>query len=120
MRILLVENHPDTLVYIGRYLRASGHEVRTARNVAEARAALESGPCDLLLSDLGLPDGDGWQLLEGLGINRPPHAVAMSGKDSPADRARSAAAGFKRHLCKPFQPEELDAVLAACAEEGPR
>lgn len=119
MRILLVENHPDTLVYIARYLRMSGHEVSTARSLAEARFELAKTTVDLLLSDLGLPDGDGWELLESLGDSRPRHAVAMSGKNSAADRARSVAAGFKCHLCKPFQPEELDAALAACQTAGP-
>lgn len=111
MRIVLVENHPDTLIYVGRYLRAGGHEVAAARNLAEARRELAAQPCDLLLSDLSLPDGDGWTLLESLGDSRPRFAVAMSGKNSPADYARSSAAGFQHHLTKPFLPDELDRVL---------
>jgi DNA-binding response OmpR family regulator len=111
MRIVLVENHPDTLQYVGRFLRVCGHEVATARTVAEARLVLADQACDLLLSDLSLPDGDGWELLESLGEARPRWAIAMSGKNSPADRAHSLAAGFQGHLGKPFLPSELERVL---------
>lgn len=113
MRIVLLENHPDTLRYVGSYLRACGHEVADARSVAEARCGLAAQPCDLLLSDLSLPDGDGWTLLESLGDARPRWAIAMSGKSSPADRTRSRTAGFQDHLAKPFVPEELDRALRA-------
>jgi DNA-binding response OmpR family regulator len=114
MRIYVVENHPDTLTFLGSYLRACGHEVRTAGTMAQALRGLGAEPCDLLLCDLSLPDGDGWTLLERLGAARPKHAVAMSGRNTPEDRAHSQVAGFQQHLVKPFTPDELDAVLRAC------
>src|SRR5437762_1098265 len=58
MRIFLVENHPDTLRYLRRYLLHAGHEVETAQTCAEALRGLRARPCYLLLTDLGLPDGD--------------------------------------------------------------
>jgi two-component system CheB/CheR fusion protein len=115
MQILLVENHPDTLAYIGRYLRICGHGVGSARTIAEAQNKLLAQRYDLLLSDLGLPDGDGWSLLEKLGSSRPRFAIAMSGKNSPTDRARSLEAGYQEHLVKPFAPEDLDRALAGCS-----
>src|SRR5687768_1830479 len=72
MRIFLVENHPDTLSCIARHLRKMGHEVETATTCAEALQKLPAQPCDLLLADIGLPDDDGWSLLEKLGAARPP------------------------------------------------
>ncbi len=111
MRIFLVENHPDTLSYLRRHLKRAGHEVETAETIADALRDLPAKPCDALLADLGLPDGDGWSLLERLGPARPPLAVAMSGRSSPEDRARSRNAGFQEHLVKPFLPEDLDRAL---------
>ena len=111
MRIFLVENHPDTLAYVRRHLQRTGHEVESALSVTEALPAMLAAPPDVLLTDLGLPDGDGWSLLEKLGSGRPPLAIAMSGRGSPADRARSIAAGFQEHLIKPFLPGDLDRAL---------
>jgi DNA-binding response OmpR family regulator len=116
MRIFLVENHPDTLKYLRRHLIRAGHEVETAQSFAEALRDLREKPCDLLLADLGLPDGDGWGLLEQLGAARPPLAVAMSGLNGPADRLRSRQAGFQHHLVKPFLPDDLDGVLRTLEE----
>jgi DNA-binding response OmpR family regulator len=111
MRIFLVENHPDTLACVQRYLERAGHEVDCAKTVADALRDLPAKPRDVLLTDLGLPDGDGWSLLEQLGTSRPPLAIAMSGRSSPDDRARSRAVGFDAHLIKPFLPDDLDRVL---------
>lgn len=112
MRIFLVENHPATLACVRRHLERRGHEVETAETVADTLRALPARPCDLLIADLGLPDGDGWTLLEDLGPARPPLALAMSGWGAAADEARSRAAGFQQHLTKPFLPDELDRVLS--------
>ena len=111
VRIFLVENHPVTLACVRRHLEQRGHEVETAETIADTLRELPAKPCDLLIADLGLPDGDGCALLESLGAARPPLAVAMSGFGSAADQARSRAAGFQQHLTKPFLPAELDRVL---------
>lgn len=117
MRIFLVENHADTLACLRRHLVRAGHEVETAQTCADALRYLRVKSCDLLLTDIGLPDGDGWTLLESLGAARPPLAVAMSGRNSPGDYQRSREAGFRHHLTKPFLPAELDAVLRDLAEK---
>ena len=117
MRIFLVENHPDTLRCLQRHLLRTGYEVGTALTYADALRDLSANPYDLLLTDLGLPDGDGWTLLKQLGDARPPLAIAMSGRNSPEDLARSQEAGFQHHLAKPFLPDDLDQVLRTVLEE---
>ena len=111
MRIFLVENHPDTLTYVRRFLERAGHEVDTAQSIEETLRDLPGKPRDVLLADLGLPDGDGWSLLERLGKDRPRLAIAMSGRCSAADRAQSKKAGFQEHLVKPFLPSDLERAL---------
>lgn len=111
MRIFLVESHSITLACVRRHLDQLGHEAETADTVKETLRDLPSKPRDLLIADLGLPDGDGCELLVNLGPTRPPLAVAMSGFGSATDRARSRNAGFQQHLTKPFLPTEFDRVL---------
>ena len=111
LHILVVENHPDTLFYLEMFLEEDGHTVESAITMREGLRRLEAGPVDLLICDIGLPDGTGWELLERLGPNRPPCAVAMSGFGSHHDTQRSQQAGFFRHLNKPFELHELRSAL---------
>jgi DNA-binding response OmpR family regulator len=113
LRILLVENHEDTLKYLAKYLELQGHEVCGTRDMASAVKALSTSTFDVLISDIGLPDGDGWQLIRKL--EPKPFSIAMSGFGTHVDRQRSLAAGYKHHLTKPFLPEDLDALLAEAA-----
>ena len=115
LRIFVVENHADTLLSLKLYLEDSGHEVRTAMTIDQAVALLPKAPCDVLICDIGLPDGTGWELMPKLpkGI----FAIAMSGFGMNADSARSRAAGFRHHLLKPFKAAELDKLLAQAAAE---
>ena len=119
LRIFVVENHPDTLKYLRMYLEAVGHEVSTALTMQAALAALPDADPDVLLSDIGLPDGTGWELLQRLQgrFRRPVYALAMSGFGLNADQARSRAAGFRHHLLKPFSPGRLDTLLEEAARE---
>lgn len=117
LRIFVVENHPDTLKYLTLYLEQMGHTVVSARSVKDALAALPTSDCSVLISDIGLPDGNGWDLLRSAGHERPLYAIAMSGFGMNADRAKSRAAGFRHHLLKPFEPDELDAMLEEAARE---
>jgi two-component system CheB/CheR fusion protein len=116
LRILVVENHEDTRVALKDYLEMLGHTVLTASCVSEALSLFPSAGCSVLLCDIGLPDGDGWELLSK--VRAPVFAVAMSGLGLNADRLRSAEVGFRHHLLKPFVPEELDAILAEASTEG--
>ncbi len=116
MRILLVENHTDTANYLCTYLRGLGHEPISAQTLAGARAALRDSVFDLLISDISLPDGSGWDLKPDLAAI-PIAAVAMSGYGTDEDRQRSLDAGFQVHLAKPFVPADLDAVLERVEQE---
>jgi CheY-like chemotaxis protein len=116
MTILLVEDHADTRQAIRMWLELSGHSVIEANDVKSGMAA-GAGFFDLLLCDIGLPDGDGCALLQIINKNRPITAIAISGYCSPADIARSKAAGFAAHLSKPFNLEEFDRTLAIVASQ---
>jgi CheY-like chemotaxis protein len=77
----------------------------------EALEKIAGGSYDVLLSDIGLADGNGWDLIREMGAWRPPFAIAMSGYGTAADRERSVEAGFRHHLIKPVSLEKLAAVL---------
>jgi two-component system CheB/CheR fusion protein len=116
MRILVVENHADTLRWLTLYLEVLGHTVTTAQTLTEAKAALSGSDCDVLISDIGLPDGTGWELLEQAQLSRPIFAIAMSGFGMNADNTRSRKAGYHHHLLKPFKVAELDKMLKEAGE----
>jgi len=103
-RLLLVEDHSDTLRIFARLLRHKGFDVQEARTVSEAIAA--SQPGDLLLSDIGLPDGNGKDLMRQLGARGIP-GIAISGFGSEKDREEYRRAGFAESLVKPVDIGEL-------------
>jgi CheY-like chemotaxis protein len=115
LRILLVENHEDTLTYLTRYLQQVGHEVCAVNDMASALDAVSSSRFDVMISDIGLPDGDGWQLISQIKVK--PFGIAMSGFGASSDREKSHAAGYKHHLTKPFLPDDLDALLEEAAAQ---
>lgn len=117
LRIFVVENHPDTLKYLRMYLEQMGHSVASAGTMEGALTALPGADPDVLISDIGLPDGSGWELMSRWREHRPVYAIAMSGLGMGADQARSRAAGYRHHLLKPFLPETLDAMLEEAAHE---
>jgi two-component system CheB/CheR fusion protein len=99
--ILVVEDHPDTAHLMARLLTKAGHTVRLAHTVAEAAAAIEQESFHLLISDIGLPDGSGLDVIERLRTKSPVPAIALSGYGMEHDVSRSKAAGFSVHLVKP-------------------
>ncbi|HEY2158727.1 MAG TPA: response regulator [Isosphaeraceae bacterium] len=118
LAILVVEDNPDILRYLVLLLEQAGHRVRPAANFAEAVDAAVSGPIDVLLSDIGLPDGSGLELLRTLRNDRPGlPAVAFSGFGSDDDVRHSLEAGFAAHLTKPLDFRRLSlAIRNAVAE----
>jgi CheY-like chemotaxis protein len=112
-RVLLVEDHDPTRQTLGTLLARRGFTVTPAGTLAEARAQVSRDAFDLLISDLGLPDGDGCSLLaEMLRCASGVPAIAISGYGMEDDIRRSRAAGFRDHLVKPVSSASLDAVLA--------
>ena len=111
LRVFLVENHEDSVRYMKLFLEQLSYKVCIAADMATALREIPKSHSDVLISDIGLPDGDGWQLMEKLGDNRPRYAIAMSGRGTGNDQRRSRAAGYDHHLVKPFPPEALEALL---------
>jgi CheY-like chemotaxis protein len=109
--VFLVENHEDTLESIQNYLELQGYDVLAAKDVKTALAQAKVAKFDVLVSDISLPDGDGWALLRQLNSKKAVKAIAMSGFGMKADLAKSKAAGFSDHLIKPFQGETLEAAI---------
>lgn len=106
LHILLVEDHADTADAMSELLRVVGYRVTLAASVGEALAAAErvqrEGTFDLVLSDLGLPDGHGADLMRELKRRYGLPGVAVSGYGTEADVRRSLASGFFAHLVKPI------------------
>ena len=123
LRILLVEDHADTAEALADLLRLIGHEVRVAGSVASglAAAAVEmesaAGGFDLVVSDLGLPDGSGQDLMRELVRRYGWKGIALSGYGMEEDVRRSREAGFARHLTKPVDLEALRAAIRQVAGE---
>jgi CheY-like chemotaxis protein len=120
LSILLVEDHPDTAHIMAKLLRAHGHRVRSAASVREALTAAAAEPFDLLISDIGLPDGTGQQLMAELHKRRGGggdiQGIALSGFGSEEDIRKSKAAGFAEHLVKPIDFGRLTKVIAEIAK----
>jgi CheY-like chemotaxis protein len=105
-RILVIEDHASTRLALQKFLELSGYAVVAADTVATGLAAATVS-FDLVLCDLNLPDGTGWDLLETLQRERPIRAVAFSAFDGPEHTTRSRAAGFLDHIPKGTDPDEL-------------
>jgi CheY-like chemotaxis protein len=93
------------------FLELSGYAVETANTMHAALKMALRTPFDVLLCDLDLPDGSGWELLERLRERSAVRAVAYSAFDEPEHFARSKAAGFLDHVVKGATPEELVAAI---------
>ncbi len=117
LRILIVENHTDTRRFLAMYLKGAGHSVTTAASMDEALQAAPDSDCEVLISDIGLPDGDGWELLQRARFPRPIYAIAMSGYGMDTDREKSHAAGYRHHMLKPVAVEQLNTMLAEASAE---
>jgi signal transduction histidine kinase len=112
LRILLVDDHPDTCAALERLLTLRGHAVVAAHNMRTALETAARDSFDLLISDVGLPDGNGMDLLRYLRAMRPIRGIAISGFGMDADISKSLEAGFAEHLVKPVKLEKLEAAIA--------
>jgi CheY-like chemotaxis protein len=107
IQILLVEDHEDTAQVLARILKNAGFDVSHAGTLAAARALAAGRRFDLLISDVGLPDGSGLELMKALRDAQGWSGIALSGFGTDEDVAASAAAGFAAHLTKPVDWERL-------------
>jgi two-component system CheB/CheR fusion protein len=110
-RILLVDDHPDTTLVLKTLLERQAYHVTTATSVRSALETAKSQPFDLVISDIGLPDGTGLDIVRELSRSGPVKAIALSGFGMEEDIRRSLDAGFAEHLAKPVNFRTLhDAI----------
>lgn len=110
-RLLLVEDHEDTAETLSELLQMNGYSVVVAHSVAGALAE-DNGDIDVVISDLGLPDGTGTDLIQKLQAKRRRPAIALSGFGMDSDVRASKEAGFDVHLTKPVTAARLLAAVA--------
>lgn len=115
LRILVVEDHNETLEALSRLLNHFGHEISTANNARSALDMISSKEFDVVLCDIGLPDGNGYDVIAEAKRKRTLKAVALSGFAARDDIERGKKAGFDFHLAKPVDFHELRSVLGQIA-----
>jgi len=122
LRILLVEDHADTAAVLGRLLHRMGYDVLAAGDFATALALVKkeisNAPIDVVISDLGLPDGSGLDLMRQLSTDYGLRGIALSGFGMDSDLKESITAGFWRHLVKPIDIGTLRATLVEMTNDA--
>jgi CheY-like chemotaxis protein len=118
LKILVVDDDLDTRELIDWVLRRAGAEVATAGSAAEALEALDKDRFHLLISDIAMPDEDGYTLLKKVRALPPERggripAIALTAHSMVQDRLQSLRAGYQSHVPKPVVPEELVEVVAS-------
>jgi CheY-like chemotaxis protein len=120
IRLLVVEDEADTLEFLRRLLTTHGATVLTASSAREALSLVRDAKPDLLISDIGLPEIDGYDLIQR--VRREPSpgrdipAIALTAYARSEDRTRALRAGYQAHIAKPVEPNELLAMIASFVE----
>jgi PAS domain S-box-containing protein len=124
LRVLIVDDEPDSLDLIDLVLVSCGAETIAVKSAAEAFERIQQGNFDVLVSDIGMPEEDGFSLIgrirelpaENGGAIR---ALALTAYARKEDRTQAISAGFQMHLSKPFEPSELIEIVSGLAEQAP-
>ncbi|MGC4093757.1 MAG: ATP-binding protein [Polyangiaceae bacterium] len=117
LRVLVTDDEPDTRKLVSYLLEQCEARVTSVSSAREALTALESEAFDVLISDIGMPEIDGYELLQRV-RQLPPErngripAIALTAYARPEDRTRALKSGFSMHLAKPIEPSELLVVVA--------
>jgi signal transduction histidine kinase/AmiR/NasT family two-component response regulator len=117
LRILLVDDDPDTLQMLTMTLEIAGGEVRACASASDALVVLGEWKADLLISDIGMPNEDGYVLIGKVRALEPElggaiPAIALTAFAGVADRSRALSMGFQRHISKPIEPSDLVDIIA--------
>jgi signal transduction histidine kinase/ActR/RegA family two-component response regulator len=120
LRVLVVDDESDAREILSTMFRQCGAQVNTAATSGEALEVLSEWRPDVLVSDIGMPDEDGYSLISKVRALAPERggrvpAVALTGYSSAEDRLRLLSAGYQIHMTKPFELDALAAVVATCA-----
>jgi len=116
IRALVVDDDPDTLALVATVLSEQGAVVECAPSGAAALTLLDRRQVDVIVSDIGMPELDGYELLEKIRERpTPAPALALTAHAATEDVERARRAGFQRHMAKPITPEHLIEVVAELA-----
>jgi CheY-like chemotaxis protein len=110
-RVLVVDDHVDTCTGMKMMLERRGYRVAVAHTADEAVEKTEQEEFDLVISDIGLPDRSGYELMKELSTTRSLRGIALSGFGMENDVSRARAAGFSEHLTKPINFDRLDEAI---------
>ena len=122
LKILLVDDDPDTLQVLSIALAQAGAEVKACTSAAEAFKTLEGWNANLLVSDIGMPNEDGYSLIRQVRALDPElgglmPAIALTAFASDVDRSRALSAGYQRHVSKPVEASELVTAISELTRE---
>lgn len=115
LRLLVVEDHIDSAELLAELLQHYGHTVRIATTVSDAMAIANEQTFDVVLSDVGLPDASGYDLMQQLRDRYAMKGIAMTGSGRASDIEAGRAAGFAVHLTKPVSLRRLQQALEELA-----
>ncbi len=118
-RLLVVDDHKDTCLGMKMMLERRGYRVTLAHSATEAMARADEATFDLMISDIGLPDRSGYELMEEMSGTKQLRGIALSGFGMESDIAKAREAGFSEHLTKPINFERLEAVIHDLLELEP-
>jgi CheY-like chemotaxis protein/anti-sigma regulatory factor (Ser/Thr protein kinase) len=118
LRVLVVDDDLDTCDIVGAILESAGAEVRTCMSASQALTALDAWVPDILVSDIAMPDEDGYALIRKVRARKAEEggrlvAVALTAYARPEDRAKALSAGYQMHVRKPVEPSQLVSVVAS-------
>jgi two-component system, OmpR family, response regulator len=119
IRVLVADDNRDLALSLAMLLEAQGCDVKCAHDGRDAMVEIAEFEPEVVIADLGMPGLTGWDIarvMRKIGGEHPPLLVAMSGKyTNDADRTAGAVAGFHHHLAKPFDTDEILALIARVA-----
>jgi len=123
VHVLLVEDDDDSRKLLGTMLKRYGARVTSTKSAAEALAAFEGELPDVLISDIGMPDQDGYELMRKLRALPPERggktpAIALTGYASRKDRDRAINSGYQQHMAKPIEQADMIKAIAALVGRG--
>ena len=110
-RVLLVDDHQDTCLGMKRMLERRGYHISIAHSAQQAVEKVRTQEFDLLISDIGLPDRSGYELMREVRLNKRLPGIALSGFGSEEDVNQAREAGFAEHLTKPINFERLEKTI---------
>jgi two-component system CheB/CheR fusion protein len=115
LRLLLVEDHVDSAELLAEMLTHHGHTCAIATTVSEALALAGTQDFDVVVSDVGLPDASGYDLMQQIRARYTMKGIAVTGSSRASDVERGREAGFSMHLIKPVSLRKLEAALEQVA-----